>query len=233
MLRIHILLVYLMLSATVGLAQASKTKVIRNKFEQGELKNDVPTGDWRYFDEKGQPDLFINYESGRITYSKPDSAYHTLRIKDQWQVVMPARSPRLVGSRDKYMATAVKNFRYPTFALRMQTQGSVTISFTVTHAGEVADVQVDGSPGPELTKEVLRVMGMQADAWLPAVYEGKPHDARVSIVTNFLMEGYNGRPIQPNGDLSLVGTTTVKSQSSKACSRTAGRFAEFTLTNVR
>ncbi|WBO83075.1 energy transducer TonB [Hymenobacter yonginensis] len=229
----------LLLSVSAA-AQSQPSQTVRNKFEQGTFRNNTPVGEWKYLDNQGQTELQINYDSGNVQYVRPDSSMHLLRVGESWQVLQPARAPRLLGSSYKYFATTAKSLRYPVFALRMHTQGSVQLSFVVsvqlsfvvTHTGEVAEVQVEQNPGRELTEEVLRVLSQHTDAWLPALHDGKAHDARLSVVVHFVMQGTNPNVVRRNFDLDDMGTTTVTYLAADALRMQPGRFAEFTVTHT-
>lgn len=221
----------LLLSVSAA-AQSQPTQTVRNKFEHGTFRNSAPVGEWKYLDNQGRTELQINYDSGNVQYVQPDSSLHLLRVGESWQVLQPTRAPRLLGSSYKYFATTAKGLRYPVFALRMHTQGSVQLSFVVTHTGEIAEVQVEQNPGRELTEEVLRVLSQQTDAWLPALHDGKAHDARLSVVVHFVMHDNNPNVVRRSFDLDDMGTTTVTYLAADALRNQPGRFAEFTVTHA-
>ncbi len=77
-----------------------------------------------------------------------------------------------------------KQIKYPSNAIKNNTQGTVRLEFTVTKEGKLEDVKVKDSPDEELSSEALRVFRYSAD-WLPAKELGEPVRIRYVIPIKF------------------------------------------------
>ncbi|UYZ59300.1 energy transducer TonB [Hymenobacter latericus] len=218
----------------LALAQSPAEQNVKTKFERGRLVNGRPKGEWQYFDVDGKLDLGIDYDSGRITYVRPDSAVHMLRLADEWVLARPSRPPHLLGSHDRYATAICRELRYPIIALRTQTQGTVRLAFTVTRTGEVTDAQIEATPSRELAQEVLRALATQQDTWLPAVHQDRAHDARLFILVHFQYQNAFNAPKKNHVDLAHTGITTSTPVTARADeAQQPGRFLELVVQNVR
>jgi protein TonB len=210
------------------LAQAPQEQQVKTKFEHGQLSNGQPKGEWKYYDFDGNLDLSINYDTGRITYMQPDSSRHLLRIDEQWQVVRPSRVPRLLGSYDRYAKGMSEVIRYPANALRSNIQGTVRLAFTVSRTGEIVEPAIEAAPSPELAQEVLRAIGAQNDAWIPAVYKGHTYDSRLFLLVHFEVGNTMRTPGIKRED--AVNTGNLSSADIPRPVQEPGRFLEVVVT---
>ena len=70
------------------------------------------------------------------------------------------------GDANEFSKWVSENVRYPDKCRQSKVQGRVTLQFTVTETGKVADVKVLRSVNPELDKEAARVVSESPD-WTP------------------------------------------------------------------
>ena len=70
------------------------------------------------------------------------------------------------GDANEFSKWVSENVRYPEKCRQSKVQGRVTLQFTVTETGKVADVKVLRSVNPELDKEAARVVSESPD-WTP------------------------------------------------------------------
>ena len=165
----------------------AQSKSVASKFEHGVLTNGQPTGVWEYFDETGELELRMNYDSSRISYRRPDTARYELRINDTWQLVHPTRAPGLLGSRAGRRQALQQAIHYPAAALQQHQQGDFLLSFVVQADGRTTDYTVLSSPSPACTQEVWRVLEPLTSRWIPAIYQGQARAARFYVRANFEM----------------------------------------------
>ncbi|MVN78531.1 hypothetical protein GO988_19540 [Hymenobacter sp. HMF4947] len=205
---------FLLLVSTLTFGQ---TKSVANQFERGILTKGQPTGVWEYFDEAGQLDLRMNYDSSRISYRRPDTARYELRINDTWQLVHPTRAPGLLGSRAGRRQELLKGIRYPGAALQQQLQGDFLLSYVVQPDGRTTDYTVLNSLSPACDQEVWRVFQQLPNRWIPAVYQGQARAARYYLCVRFEMatarsfEEYKAQPATslPSGPFTDAITVTA------------------------
>lgn len=77
--------------------------------------------------------------------------------------------------------------KYPVEAVKDSIQGIETVSFVMNAEGKPVDVKVIHSLGESFDKEAQRLIE-QMPAWKPALMNGKPVKARISIPLNFRLE---------------------------------------------
>ncbi|GAA4375090.1 hypothetical protein GCM10023186_07370 [Hymenobacter koreensis] len=178
------MLVFLLLPGTLTSAQ-SLLKPGKNKYEKGKLVNERPVGLWEYYDEAGNKELAVQYDSSRIVFQRPDTARYELRSGDTWKLGRPSRAPRLLGSHAKEMRLITGNIRYPGAALREQVQGDVLISYVVTKEGRATNFTVEKSLSEACDQAVWNGLKERLSTWVPAVYQGRPTDARFYLRATF------------------------------------------------
>lgn len=176
----------LALLATGPAALAQHTPPV--PFERGTLTKGQPTGVWDYFDDAGQLELRMNYDSSRISYRRPDTARYELRVGDAWQLVHPDRAPGLLGSRAGRRRALQKQLHYPVAALQQHVQGEVILSYLVDPDGHTSHYLIEHSLSPACDQEVWRVLNQLPDRWIPAVYQGQPTTARFYLAVRFEMK---------------------------------------------
>jgi protein TonB len=74
----------------------------------------------------------------------------------------------------------IQNLRYPAEAQRAKIQGKVIVSFVVTSAGKIVDVQVTQSVGGGCDEEAVRVIKGMPD-WTPGQKNGQAVNVRTSL----------------------------------------------------
>ncbi|TDN37506.1 energy transducer TonB [Hymenobacter sp. UV11] len=156
-------------------------------FERGTLTKGQPTGVWEYFDEAGQLELRMNYDSSRIGYRRPDTARYELRVGDAWQLVHPDRAPGPLGSRAGRRRELQKQLHYPVAAIQQHLQGDVILSYLVDPDGHTSHYLVEHSLSPACDEEVWRALQLLPDRWIPARYQGQPVAARFYLRVRFEM----------------------------------------------
>ncbi|MGI4738963.1 MAG: energy transducer TonB [Janthinobacterium lividum] len=163
-------------------------------FERGTLSQGQPTGVWEYFDEAGQLELRMNYDSSRIGYRRPDTARYELQVGGAWQLVHPSRAPGPMGSRAGRRHELQTQLRYPVSALQQQQQGDVLLSYVVDPTGHTSHYSIERSLSPACDQEVWRVLQLLPDRWIPAVYRGQAVAARFYLAVHFEMQQVERRP---------------------------------------
>jgi TonB family protein len=211
---VRYIVVFFLLVSTCAFAQSTS---VTSKFAHGIVTKGQPTGVWEYFDETGNLELRMNYDSSRISYRRPDTARYELRVNDTWQLVHPNRAPGLLGSRAGRRQELQKAIRYPAAALQQHQQGDFLLSFVVQADGHTTDYTVINSLSPACDQEVWRVLQLQSDRWIPAIYQGQASAARFYLRVHFemitapSMAEYKARPIRslPSGPFTDAVTVTA------------------------
>ena len=81
------------------------------------------------------------------------------------------------GTIKNLIANIQKQSRYPSVSLRENQQGTVHVYFEVAENGVIEHSEIlgtEGTVGPELGAEVLRVVGLLPVATTPAAMSGRP-----------------------------------------------------------
>lgn len=170
-----------------GAAQAQKVKAVSTRYEHGTLTDKKPTGTWEYFDEAGQPELRMNYDSSQVAYRRPDTARYELRVGEEWRLGRPSRAPGVLGSRAGRHAALQKSLHYPIAVLQQQQQGDVLLSYIIGTDGHASGYTIESTFSPAAAEEVGRAAQAQPDQWIPAVYRGRPTAARFYLAVHFSM----------------------------------------------
>ncbi|MGQ1787193.1 MULTISPECIES: energy transducer TonB [unclassified Saccharicrinis] len=84
----------------------------------------------------------------------------------------------------RYISKAI---RYPVIAAENGIMGRVYVTFVVSPAGEVTNVQVSRGVHPELDKEAIRVV-QDMPAFSPGKQRGKPVRVQYSVPINFVLQ---------------------------------------------
>lgn len=83
-----------------------------------------------------------------------------------------------------------ERIEYPQKALKDGVQGRVILSAVIRADGTLTDIEVSKSPDPRLSAEAVRIVeSSPADAWTPALKEGKPIDQKIHVPVEFRLPG--------------------------------------------
>ena len=83
-----------------------------------------------------------------------------------------------------------ERIEYPQKALKDGVQGRVILSAVIRADGTLTDIEVSKSPDPRLSAEAVRIVeSSPANAWTPALKEGKPIDWKIHIPVEFRLPG--------------------------------------------
>ena len=94
------------------------------------------------------------------------------------------------GSPQDFRQWVQERIEYPQDALKEGVQGRVILSFVIRTDGTLTDIEVAKSPDPRLSAEAVRIVeSSPADAWTPALKEGKPIDRKIHIPVEFRLPG--------------------------------------------
>jgi protein TonB len=99
-------------------------------------------------------------------------------VGDVYTVVDQPPTP--VGGQTGLNTYLMQNLRYPAVAQRAGIQGKVIVSFVVTSAGKIADVQITQSVGGGCDEEAVRVIKGMPD-WIPGQKNGQTVNVRTSL----------------------------------------------------
>ena len=92
------------------------------------------------------------------------------------------------GDANQFIKWVVDNLNYPEEAKAAGIQGRVTVQFTVTESGKVADVKVLRGVNPTLDAEAVRVISSSPD-WTPGISNGKKVPVTYAFPVMFQTKG--------------------------------------------
>lgn len=100
------------------------------------------------------------------------------KIKAGYQQAEP------VGGYEKLYQSLNEAIHYPEAAVRDSVQGVVVVDFVVNKSGKPEQIRIQQSLREDCDKEAIRVIE-NMEPWLPALLNGKPVPARVSVPLTF------------------------------------------------
>lgn len=120
--------------------------------------------------------------------------------------------PRFLdGEPNSFTQWVYSELRYPQNALEQNITGKVTVRFTITKEGTVANIEITEHADPVLEKEVMRVIS-KAPKWTPGKSDGKPVDVKYIFPIVF----DNKKAIVPETDSTVEPAVFVSPDSGKS-----------------
>ena len=202
-------------------AQQTALPAAPTELEQGSFANGKRTGKWQFYSRQHELELTFDYDSSRITYSRPDTARYLVRQSEEWVLRHPLRAPHILGSTDQRLSDLQRQLRYPISALSQQLQGTVIIGYTVDATGHTRDYTVEHSLSPSCDKEVWEALRKLPDNWIPAFYGGQPTATRFYLSVQFRIEmaGETQSPPRPRKGSPMPTTAAPAAATPPAAPR--------------
>lgn len=195
------LTLFLILTMTVGLIYAQEEIQIQNEFESGTVINGYKRGVWKYFDHSGEMVLQINYDAAKVMYIRPTNSTFYIRENGKWTLSHIDKPPMFIGSPNEIDQIVSENVRYPEEALKSIRSGKTIVSFVVNADGLASDYEVVKDFGQGAGEEVIRVLKMIPNLWIPATKNDKVLDTKLYVAVTFEAKGplkdIPGYPIDP------------------------------------
>ena len=174
---------------TIPSSEITSMQVLKNEEALKEYETDkgvivITTDPSKKNEEKPVPDVYINGKKassediaalpanpkghveadGTIWITTEENPKEEKKVTPFHQI---AQRPTFNGGdANEFSKWVNQNLRYPEKCRQSKVQGRVTLQFTVTETGKVADVKVLRSVNPELDKEAARVVSESPD-WTP------------------------------------------------------------------
>lgn len=104
------------------------------------------------------------------------------KVYEVYEVV--EEKPSFVGGESAFQKYVVDNLVYPAESLKNKTQGRVTLRFTVTETGDIADVKVIRGVDSFMDKEAKRIVE-NMPKWNPGKQDGKNVAVYFTLPINF------------------------------------------------
>ncbi len=174
---------------TISAAEITSMQVLKNAEALKEYETDkgvivITTDPSKKNEEKPVPDVYINGKKasseeiaalpanpkgyveadGTIRITTEENPNETKTVVPFQQVTQ--RPTFNGGDANEFTKWVNENLRYPEECRQSKVQGRVTLQFTVTETGNVADVKVLRGVNPELDKEAARVVS-ESPLWTP------------------------------------------------------------------
>ena len=143
--------------------------MVKSYYKSGELKRD----DQYVLDTEGDN---IDYElvKGLSLSKEGDEISHTPFM----------RLPAFKGGSEALEAYYRKNFRYPSEAIKQESEGRVFVSFNINKNGKISRAKIKISADYRLNEEALRLVNNMPD-WEPGILYGKKTNFNFVIPINF------------------------------------------------
>ncbi len=142
---------------------------------KGVYENDIPTGTWNYYNEKGKINRTLNYDKTKVILEKGST-----QPKDIYYEVddMPIFDGK---SNSNFRDYIQENLIYPVYSIQKHITGTVMVGFTIDENGFITNVNIAKSSGhSDLDMEALRVVS-ESPKWKP----GKHKNVKVPVSFTF------------------------------------------------
>ena len=100
-----------------------------------------------------------------VFFSKPKAQINTQPLKKV--------EPEFIGGKAKFGSFIMKNYSYPSQALKANVTGQIVVRFRVTQNGGVDSVQATKHYGFGTGEEIVRVIKLTSGQWKPGRIDGK------------------------------------------------------------
>lgn len=142
---------------------------------KGFYKNNIPTGIWSYYNEKGKINKTVNYDKTGVILDRGNT-----QPKDIYYEV--DEMPKFDGkSTSNFRDYIQENLIYPVYAIKRNIAGTVMVGFTIDENGFITNVNIAKSSGnSDLDMEALRVVS-ESPKWKP----GKHKNVKVPVSFTF------------------------------------------------
>ena len=151
----------------------------------GYYKFGVKDSIWECFDHKGELTSKYDYTKGELIFYNPQvhlkGAKYRLIVNENKLDTTLSRPPVFLGGIDFIYS----EFRYPINAMKNGKTGRVVVFFTVDKFGKTTNYHVKTPIGYGMDEEVIRVLNLIPDFWLPGLLNGEPVDVEVEFPFNF------------------------------------------------
>lgn len=154
----------------------------------GQYDNNIPFGEWRYFNTNGNLDTVINYnEAIKSLLAATDQKKNIFNITDK-------DASFKGGGLDSFRVYIQKHFIFPDYALKRGIEGDVTVQFVVSDSGRIILPRTLRSIDNDLCMELFRVIDA-APRWQPAKQRGKPVCKEFTLTFTFIGMKHKNYPI--------------------------------------
>ena len=167
--------------------QSVSGQKVNTDYAQGILKKGKHVGVWKYYEGK-ELALVINYDSGRVSYSRPDTARQKVWLDSAWQVKRLSRAPLLLGSRTGIVRLLQEQLRYPINEVVNKQTGNVVVSCIIFEDGQLSQPIVELAASPGLGEEVVQVVKKLPMSYVPGIYRGRRVRTKVQFSVKFCIQ---------------------------------------------
>jgi len=156
----------------------------------GYYKHGAKDSIWECFDFDGKLNLKYDFTKNAIVFYEPTDREknRTYRIVNgNGSDTILSKPPIYLGGDDFITNETVRNTRYPPIAQERRISGKLHVLFTVDKFGKTSNYYVDNPLGYGLDEEVIRVMKLIPDNWLPGQLNGQPIDVEIVYPFQFIL----------------------------------------------
>ena len=161
--------------------QAQNEVQIDNDHELGLVVDGYKKGIWKYFDQSGEMVLQIDYDQAKVLFVHRTASLFYLRDENHWTSSKVDKPPMFIGSPIEFDKIVNENMQYPDAARNAQRSGQVVVSFVVNKAGSTQDFEVVRDFGYGSGEEVIRVLQLVPDLWIPATKDDEIYETKFYI----------------------------------------------------
>jgi len=150
-----------------------------NKDSEGSYINNKRVGTWKFYFDSGKISAIAEFKNDK---SVKESYYDILGkpVKDS---TIAFHEPTFNGGIQAVYKYVGANFKYPK-DLPTNIHGKLSVGFTITREGHIADVHISTSLNEKLDQEAIRVVS-EMPYWIPGVLFNRPVDVRYLIPLSF------------------------------------------------
>lgn len=169
---------------------SSNSGVLR---QRGLFKNGEKVGNWQFFDYRGELLHRYNYQTGQLVIVKEETDKSS---SFQAQIIAngivkkeePDQKPIFIGGLPTLYNDLNRQLTYPVLAKRMGISGDVYVEAIVTKNGTLELPKVVKGIGGGCDEEVIRILKLASDGWIPAFKDGEPIDVLLKLKTTFRLK---------------------------------------------
>jgi hypothetical protein len=110
----------------------------------------------------------IDYDDAKVMYIKPSTSSYYIFENDKWTLSPVDKPPMFVGSQNEIDALLSSNIQYPEKALKSVRSGKTIVSMVIDKNGTAGQFEIVRDFGKNAGLEVIRVLEMIPDLWIPA-----------------------------------------------------------------
>ena len=163
--------VFFVLKNSPEIKQGEYKKYLDKKIVlSGEFTNNKVSGIWTYYNNDESVFLKFNFDNDSTIFCSQTNL---------------SRSIAYFGDNNEVTSIIMLNMMYPDEAILNGEKGTVLVNIFINKFGDISDYKISKSISPLLDNEAIRVTKLIPEKWLPAIWNGKPIDSKITVPITF------------------------------------------------